>query len=120
MERDEIHLRNILVLFDDINSLLAGVDEQTFLATDAIRSSVLLKLIFIGEATRYISNDLRNRYPHVRWSRIVGFRNVTVHRYWEVDWDVVWSAATYDAPGYREQVKEILAAEFPELDKEQP
>ncbi len=114
MQRDEVHLRNVLVLNDEINVLLAGVDEQSFLATDAIRSSVLLKLIFIGEATRYISDELKSRYPQVRWSRIVGFRNVTVHRYWGIDWDIVWSTATLEAPVYRKQVVAILAAEFPD------
>jgi uncharacterized protein with HEPN domain len=114
MQRDEAHLRNVLSLIDEINALLAGVDEPVFHATDSIHRAVLLKLIFIGEATRYISDDLRNRHPQVRWNRIVGFRNVNLHRYWEVDWDIVWGAATSDAPMYRDQVEIILVTEFPE------
>ncbi|CAN5831157.1 hypothetical protein BH23CHL2_BH23CHL2_10800 [soil metagenome] len=113
MQRDEIHLRNILALGAELDALLTGVDASTFIATDCIRSAVLLKLIFIGEATRYISDELRNRYPEIRWSRIVGFRNVTVHQYWEVDWAIVWSTANFDAQEYRDQVAAILESEFP-------
>lgn len=117
MQRDEIHLRNVLRLANEIDVWLRDVDEAAFHTSEEIKSIVLLRLIFIGEATRYISTGLRERYPDVRWKRIVGFRNVTVHRYWEIDWDLVWDAATMDLPPYREQVRRILDVDFPGLEK---
>lgn len=111
---DEAYLRDIIDLITEIEALVACINEAQFIATDTTRSAVLLKLIFVGEATRHISDGLRDRYPHIRWSRIVGFRNVAVHQYRNVDWGIVWRTASNDAPAYRDQVSAILNAEFSE------
>jgi uncharacterized protein with HEPN domain len=95
---DAAYLRNVCDLLSEIDELLISVDKPTFLGTDLIRSAVLLKLIFIGEATRHVSEALRERYPSVPWGDIVGFRNVAVHQYLEIDWERVWTTATSDAP----------------------
>lgn len=113
MSDDVAYLSSIRDLLGEIDALLIGVDKPAFLSTDAIRSAVLLKLIFIGEATRHVSMTLRDCYPSVPWSDIVGFRNVAVHQYLEIDWERVWSTAIRNAPAYGEQVVMILAAEFP-------
>jgi len=44
----------------------------------------------------------------------VAFRNILVHAYFGVDWEVVWIAATKEAPALRKQVSEILKTEFGE------
>jgi uncharacterized protein with HEPN domain len=42
---------------------------------------VMQKIGVIGEAAGKVSQDLRNRYPEVEWSKIVGMRNILVHSY---------------------------------------
>jgi uncharacterized protein with HEPN domain len=37
-----------------------------------------------------------------------------VHNYFGIDWFEVWRAATRDVPELRQQIAEILRAEFPE------
>ena len=46
------------------------------------------------------------------WPRIVAFRNILIHAYFGIDWDVVWRAATNRCPVLRGQVADILAADF--------
>jgi uncharacterized protein with HEPN domain len=43
--------------------------------------------------------------------QIVAFRNILVHAYFGIDWDVVWRAAKNRCPVLREQVALILAGE---------
>ena len=40
-------------------------------------------------------------------------RNIAVHAYFTVQWDIVWATANDDVPGLRCQVIEILQAENP-------
>ena len=42
---------------------------------------------------------------------MVGFRNIAVHQYFAVNWDIVWTTATLELPDLREQVERILAEE---------
>jgi uncharacterized protein with HEPN domain len=78
-----------------------------------LRSAVLQKLLIIGEAASRISKRIQERYPLVPWSDIVGFRNIAVHTYFSVDWGIVWTAATVDAPKLKQDVEQIIAQEFP-------
>lgn len=45
------------------------------------------------------------------WAEVIAFRNILVHAYFGMQWDVVWLAASEDAPALRRQVAEILQAE---------
>jgi uncharacterized protein with HEPN domain len=52
--------------------------------------AVLRNISIIGEATRYIPDDIQTRYPAVPWSLMRGMRNVVVHQYENVDLDLTW------------------------------
>ena len=49
------------------------------------------------------------------WRQIRAFRNLAVHRYFGVDWAVVWQIAQEEPPVLEEQALAIIRAEFPEL-----
>jgi uncharacterized protein with HEPN domain len=66
------------------------------------------------EAAARVSEETRGRYGHVPWSQIIAFRNILVHAYFGIDWEVVWRAARFRCPQLRDQVAEILEAEFPD------
>ncbi|MCC6389216.1 MAG: DUF86 domain-containing protein [Bryobacterales bacterium] len=66
----------------------------------------------IGEAAARVSDDLSARHPEVPWPRIVAFRNILIHAYFGIDWEVVWLAAADRCPVLRRQIAAILTAEF--------
>ncbi|MGH8884225.1 MAG: HepT-like ribonuclease domain-containing protein [Egibacteraceae bacterium] len=43
----------------------------------------------MGEAAKHLSEDVIRRAPEIPWRRIVGFRNVVVHEYWDRDPDII-------------------------------
>jgi uncharacterized protein with HEPN domain len=53
----------------------------------------------------------------VPWPQIVAFRNILIHAYFGIDWEVVWLAATDRCPVLRRQIAGILEAEFGGLNK---
>lgn len=48
------------------------------------------------------------------WRQIVAVRHRIVHAYFDLDWQILWDAATGEIPELHRQVREILTAEFPE------
>ena len=72
-------------------------------------------MLLLGEIASALPDDLRDRYPDVAWRQIRAFRNLAVHRYFRVDWAVVWKIAQDEPPVLEEQVLAIIRAEFPDL-----
>lgn len=52
----------------------------------------------VGEATKHVSNDLRESHPEVPWSAAARMRDRLVHHYFDINLDALWSAVTEDLP----------------------
>ncbi|MFH1115124.1 MAG: DUF86 domain-containing protein [Pseudomonadota bacterium] len=114
MRREHLHLQDILEACDMIRSFLEGLDEATFLAGEIHKAAVLQKLIVIGEASSRLPRAFRDSHPQIEWRDIVAFRNIAVHAYFAVQWDIVWATAVDDVPVLRRKILEMLREENPE------
>ena len=52
----------------------------------------------IGEATKALGAATTDVIPEVPWRAIAGMRDRTIHRYPEVDLDVLWDTIVHDLP----------------------
>lgn len=114
MRRERLYLADIVEAADAIAAFLQGRERTSFLTDDLVRSATLHKLTIIGEAAARLSRTFCDAHPEVPWSDIVAFRNIAVHSYFAVDWQIVWTAAAEDAPRLRAEVASIVACEFPD------
>jgi len=69
---------------------------------------VIRQIEIIGEATKRLSNNLRDKHAHIPWQDIAGMRDKLVHDYFGVDIDKVWLTAQDDVPALRAEVTKIL------------
>jgi len=113
MRREELYLADIIEAADAISNFLKKTKRADFSGNDLVRSAVLQKLQIIGEAAARLPKAFRDSHPEIPWADIVGFRNIAVHAYFAVDWNIVWVTATKDVPELRHLVAEIFASEFP-------
>ena len=111
MRHESLYLNDIVEAAGHIAEFIAGADVQAFQKSEMLRSAVVQKLGVIGEAAARVSADLTSRHPEVPWPQIVAFRNILIHAYFGIDWDVVWRAATNRCPVLRRQITDILAAD---------
>jgi uncharacterized protein with HEPN domain len=112
MRPEKLYLTDIVDASKSIEKFLIGQDFSEFEQNEMMHSAVLQKLTVIGEAAARLSKEFTDRYPDVPWIDIVGFRNIAVHEYFAVRWDIVWVAATEEVPVLRGQVERILQEEF--------
>jgi len=115
MRREELLLLDIIGAADAIARFIRGATREGFLGNDELQSSVLLKLIIIGEAARNMPDDVRTRHPEIEWTDIIGFRNILVHEYFSIRWPTVCDTATDEVPSLRKRVAAILVQEYPDV-----
>jgi uncharacterized protein with HEPN domain len=112
MRPEKLYLTDIVEAGISIANFCANVTYDQFAADDMRRSAVLQKLIIIGEAAAHLSEEFCLSHTSVEWVDIVGFRNIAVHEYFAVKWDIVWFTAMDDVPFLCAQVEKILRDEF--------
>jgi uncharacterized protein with HEPN domain len=108
MRPDRLYLLDILQAADRIETHLAGRDRDAFLADVTRQSAVLYELTVIGEAANRISAGLRNAHKSVPWTKIIAFRNVVVHEYFALSWEIIWNTATQLVPELRRQIVDVI------------
>ena len=112
MRSDKLYLLDIVEAAGAIARFCEQVDEEMFMRDELRQSAVLQKLIVIGEAAARLSNEFQASHNEIEWVDIIGFRNIAVHEYFAVLWQIVWNTALQDIPDLRQRVLFILADEY--------
>jgi uncharacterized protein with HEPN domain len=113
MRPDRLYLLDIIEAADRVDVHLGERDSAKFLLDVTRQAAVLHELTVIGEAANRLSEEIRQAYAATPWAKIVAFRNVVVHEYFGLDWEIIWNTATELVPELRRQVAKILETEFP-------
>jgi len=113
MRPERLYLDEMVEAADRIAGFIRDVSETDFYGSELLLSGVAHQFMIIGEAAAHISLETRSRHPHIPWTRIVGFRNVIVHMYFSTDETLLWNAAIHNAPLLKEQIEDVVKAEYP-------
>lgn len=114
MRPEKLYLTDIVEAAQAIARFVQGVDFDEFEQNEMMNSAVLQKLTVIGEAASRLPKEFTSRFPEIPWVDIVAFRNIAVHEYFAIRWDIAWTAATEEVPLLKEQIEKILREEFAE------
>lgn len=109
--RDLDFLADILEAIRRADEYIGDMDYKAFVKDTKTQDAVIRTIEIIGEATKYLSNDLRESYPNVPWKSMAGMRDKLIHHYFGVNIDIVWQIANSELPGLGLQVEQILEQE---------
>jgi uncharacterized protein with HEPN domain len=118
MRREELYLADLIDNARAVRGYLDGVTRERWDAEDILRDAVLYRMLLLGEIASALPDELRDRYPDVAWRQVRAFRNLAVHKYFGVDWAVVWKIAQEEPTVLEAQVLAIIRAEYPALAKD--
>ncbi len=103
-----VFLAHIIEAVGLIESYVAGVTFEQFEHDTKTRDAVIRQLEIIGEAVSNLEQDFRSEYAEIPWREISDFRNVLAHEYWDIDIEIVWKAATEEAPELKKAIIHII------------
>lgn len=113
MTNDLLYLEHIRDAIARIESYAAnGVD--SFRHTPHIQDASIRQFEIIGEASKRLSAELKDRHPAIPWRRIGGLRDHLIHRYMHVDLEIIWQIVERDLP----QLKSTVAKELSNLNSD--
>jgi uncharacterized protein with HEPN domain len=81
---------------------------EALLEDRLVQDGVIRQLEIIGEACRYLSEDLRSHSPDLPWAQIIGLRNRLIHAYFDVNLGIIWDIVQADLPSLKKHVQQIL------------
>ncbi len=101
-------LRHILDETRYLTGQAKGLVKTEFIQDETLRRAFVRSLEIIGEATKQIPEDFRRKHSQIEWRSISGMRDLLIHRYFGVDYDLVWDVVVNKVPILKQEIETIL------------
>lgn len=108
MKQDEVFIRHILDEIDFLIDSSEGLEYQGLIKDEILKRASVRSLEVIGEATKNISSESRQKYPDIEWRELTGLRDKLVHKYFGVQWEIVWDVVKNKIPKLKGRLEGIL------------
>ena len=108
MKDDLVFVRHIL---DEICFLIKETESLTYdqlLSNETLERAILRSLEVIGEASKNISQELKQKHPDIEWKEMAGLRDKLIHFYFGVDWAIVWDVIKVNIPELKIKLEIVM------------
>lgn len=112
---DLLYLLGILNSISKIKKYSSGCNsvEELFAKNDQLNYNACLNLLsFVGENANKLSNELKNKYEKIEWSKIITLRNRVVHDYQGLDIFIIYKIIKEDLSLLETNVCKIIVDEL--------
>jgi uncharacterized protein with HEPN domain len=107
--KDYYLLLSVLDTIEKIERYSSGYTTPVeFYKNDRDFDVVMMNFIVIGEVVGKLSDEIKNKNPHINWQKIYGLRNIIAHHYFGINVDIVWEIIHNDLPDLKQGVKQLL------------
>lgn len=110
MSRDQEAIIDITESIKLILQYVKGIDQDALAVNYEKQDAILRRITIIGEATKRLSPEFRQKHSDIPWKKIAGMRDVITHDYDEIDLTEIWTVITENIPElfrYLENLQDI-------------
>ena len=107
MKEEKVYLKHIINCILKIETYTIKGKEE-FLESELIQDAVIRNLQIIGEATKKLPDEIRQKEKNVPWREMAGLRDVLTHDYFGVDLKIVWNVVEKELPTIRLYLEKLL------------
>lgn len=108
MRDQKLLLEDMLTSIEIMEQELKGATKEIFKEKIALQDIAIRRFAIVGEASKKLSKDLKDKHKEVNWKEVAGMRDFLVHEYFEIKMDIVWKAFEIDLPVLKKAVKEMI------------
>ncbi|KWT85083.1 HepT-like ribonuclease domain-containing protein [Candidatus Magnetominusculus xianensis] len=108
---NSVYLRHIYDSICRIEQYTKDMVFDSFIDNGLVQAAVIRELEIIGEATKRISIDIRDKYPEIPWKVMAGTRDKLIHHYFGVDIQVVWDTVDKAIPQLKAKIERLFERE---------
>jgi uncharacterized protein with HEPN domain len=83
------YLRHILDETEYVMTKTGGLSQEQFIIDETLKRAFVRSLEIIGEATKKVPENFRQKYPQVEWRAMAGMRDRLIHDYFGIDYDLI-------------------------------
>ncbi|MBC8154471.1 MAG: DUF86 domain-containing protein [Bacteroidetes bacterium] len=105
---DKARIEHMLESIKQIQQFTEGVAYDAYKQDLKLRLALTRLVEILGEAADYVSEDTKLRFADVEWILLSRVRNILIHEYFGVDYDIIWDSIQRDIPPLRIKLETIL------------
>ena len=92
---------------EKIEEFIRGISFDQLMVDERTKDAILRNLQVIGEASKNLPESLIADHPEVDWSGLAGVRDIVTHRYFRVDWHLLWTSIHDELPILKKQIQNL-------------
>lgn len=102
-----LYIEDILDSINLIEGYLKNSNLTKFLRDKKLQDAISRRIEIIGEASKAIPQQIKNKYPAVPWKEFAGIRNFLVHVYFGINATRLWKMTQKDIPKLKKEFIKI-------------
>ncbi|OFX27269.1 MAG: hypothetical protein A2033_13310 [Bacteroidetes bacterium GWA2_31_9] len=105
---DKERLLHILDSIITIENFTKDISYSEYDEDFKLRLAVVKLFEIIGEASNGISEETKNNFSNIEWAILKAIRNILIHEYFGIDYQIIWDSIKNDIPTLKEKIIKIL------------
>jgi uncharacterized protein with HEPN domain len=102
------YLRHIAEECSYILSVSTDLSKEAFFNDETLKRAIVRSLEIIGEATKKVSTEFKEKYSSIQWKSMAGLRDRLIHDYFGINYSIVWDVVTNKIPELNSKIQEVL------------
>lgn len=107
-----MYLEDLVLAMAKIEMYIENLNFDEFQNDSKTIDAVIRNFEVIGEASKNLPEEIKNKYADVPWAEMYALRNKVSHEYFGVDNDIIWDVASNYLPNNKLQIERIIQIEF--------
>jgi len=103
------YLEDILKSMLRITEYIEGKKFEDFKKNYMIVDAVVRNFEIIGEASKNVPASIKKQFPEIPWKKMYGLRNLISHKYFGIDYEMLWEIASVSLPQNIKDLQRIIA-----------
>lgn len=95
-----------------INKYIKNLNYEQFLKDLKTQDAVVRNFEIIGEAVKFLPDDLKRKTESIPWNKIAGIRDRLIHQYFGVNYEIIWTIIDEELTDFQIEIDSLLSKEI--------